>query len=1100
MPAAVSLRELFDAFDVFDVGMISVAAGRVAGLNASAARLLRCNRDKTTEDGSVSFLPLDPATRTPLSLCGVGACPSALLVDIDGGEHTIGIMRLPEGVCAGHEVYLLVERSAGGGVVGGDGLRDRRVEVLGKLCDGIWHDFNNMLGGIMGCAELLASKLEENELLHRLVTTILESARNAAALNRKLLSLSTRIGEGDGSFPLHQALADATDILRRGIDRRIELRRDFSPCDIVIAGDYTDFVCVILMFALAARESMPHGGVISFGTGLAGGVEAGNQDGRYACVRICDSGQGIPARVIREISGEDSSRRAILDPAWQAIAGAASAVREFGGDFSIRSEVGHGAEISLFLPLAAGASCPLEERAQQTRGEAAHAGVVLVIDDESLMRAALCEMLRSIGYEVIEAVDGEEGVRLYRQHMARIDCVIIDMVMPRMDGRETYLSIRSYNPGVKAVVVSGFLRDHSASGLLADGIRAVLRKPFTVATLSGVLRGAMQQTAQEAQPQAQELSMAMVAESGEGPAPRAHSASGEGRGVATLLVEDDEIMREVIANVLEERGYNVVAMGSGSDADLLLRSGERFSLCLFDMRLPGVDGLQLCRQIKAQLAGQPVYVIIMTGQEAPTAHKSALQGGADDFIAKPFTLDLLSVRLDIAESNLHNSRKRLLAEKALRESEERMALAINTAELGIWELDRLSGQLVVSDLWLRITGCPFDYPEGPGGYLLDNTHPEDVGRVRAEILECRRDQTSFLTGEFRLKIVGRGYCWMHYVGRYEPEGVSGAGAYSGFFQDITARKHLELSRERQRKTLEDMVMERTEELVRINQELVQEMEARSRAEKENLRQQRKLMDTEKLASLGTLVSGVGHEINNPTQFIMLNMPFLRGAWESALPVLDEYYAAHPDFRLRGVPYGLARERLPVMANDILAGAERIEKIVRELKDYARQGMDESFERVDLRRVADSAQTLLAHFIRQHTDNFALDLPPRELVVMANPTRIEQVMINLVQNSCLALEDKERRVTLRITDAPGRGGALIVVEDEGHGIEDRHLRHLTDPFFTTRQSCGGTGLGLAICERIVHNHKGEMSISSAVGKGTRVEVFLPYNPGTGGANG
>ena len=1094
MPSAVLLRELYDAFDVFDVGVVVVADGRVAGLNASAAHLLRCSTQETPEGGAVSFHPLDPQSRTPLNFSGTGAYPVALLVDIAGGEHTVGIVRLPEGMFAGQEVYLLAERPAGGGGGGCDGLRNRRVEVLGKLCDGIWHDFNNMLGGIMGCAELLASKLAENELLHRLVTTILESARNAATLNRKLLSLSTRAGEGEGSFHLHQALADATDILRRGIDRRVELRRDFCPSDIIIAGDYTDFVCLILMFALAARESMPHGGSIIFSTGLAAGIETEVPDGRYACLRICDSGQGIPARVIREISGEDDSRRAILDPAWRSIAGAAAAVREFGGDFSIRSEVGRGAEISLFLPLAGGGSCPLEERGQQTRVAVAHSGVVLVIDDESLMRAALCEMLRSIGYEVIEAADGEEGVRLYRQHQTRIDCVIIDMVMPRMNGRETYLSIRSYNPGVKAIIVSGFLRDYSASGLMADGIRAVLRKPFTMATLEGVLRGALQHKAQDQQALRQPEAF------GEARALRAHSASGEGRGMATLLVEDDEIMREVIANVLEERGYSVVALGSGSDADLLLRGAEQFSLCLFDLRLPGVDGLQLCRQIKTQMAGQPVYVIIMTGQEAPAAHKSALQGGADDFIAKPFTLDLLSVRLDIAETNLHNSRKRLLAEKALRESEERMALAINTAELGIWELDRLSGQLVVSDLWLRITGCPFDCPEGPGGYLLDNTHPEDIARVRADVLKCRHDQTSFVTGEFRLKIAGRGYCWMHYVGRYEPEGVSGEGAYSGFFQDITARKHLELSRERQRKTLEDMVMERTEELVRINQELVQEMEARSRAEKDNLRQQRKLMDTEKLASLGTLVSGVGHEINNPTQFIMLNMPFLKGAWESALPVLDEYDAAHPDFRLRGVPYGLARERLPVMANDILAGAERIEKIVRELKDYARQGMDESFERVDLRRVADSAQTLLAHFIRQHTDNFALDLPPQELAVMANPTRIEQVMINLVQNSCLALEDKARRVTLRLADAPERGGTLIVVEDEGHGIEDRHLRHLTDPFFTTRQSCGGTGLGLAICERIVHNHKGEMHISSVVGKGTRVEVFLPYNPGTGATNG
>jgi len=275
--------------------------------------------------------------------------------------------------------------------------------------------------------------------------------------------------------------------------------------------------------------------------------------------------------------------------------------------------------------------------------------------------------------------------------------------------------------------------------------------------------------------------------------------------------------------------------------------------------------------------------------------------------------------------------------------------------------------------------------------------------------------------------------------------------------------------------------------------LRQEMEARAQAQEENLRQQKKLMDTEKLASLGTLVSGVGHEINNPTQFIMLNMPFLKGAWASALPVLDEYYKEHPEFRLRGVPYALARERLPMMAGDILEGAERIEKIVRELKDYARQGVEETFAEVDLRRVADSAQTLLAHFIRQHTDRFSITAPADELRIHANATRIEQVIINLVQNSCLALEGRDKAVRLILKRDGERGGAVVIVEDEGHGIEQRHMRHLTDPFFTTRQSSGGTGLGLSICERIVHNHRGEMLFHSSPGAGTRVTVYLPDNP-------
>lgn len=267
-------------------------------------------------------------------------------------------------------------------------------------------------------------------------------------------------------------------------------------------------------------------------------------------------------------------------------------------------------------------------------------------------------------------------------------------------------------------------------------------------------------------------------------------------------------------------------------------------------------------------------------------------------------------------------------------------------------------------------------------------------------------------------------------------------------------------------------------------------EDRKRAEAQAKRQQEQLMQADKMAALGTLVSGMGHEINNPNNFIMLNVPLLKGAWEDAFPILEQYAQEHRELRLRGIPFAQAREMLPQLHDDVLDGARRIQHLVEELKNYARPAEDKLDEEVDLNEAVRSAVNLMKSLIDKKTHAFSVHYGDDVPMVKGNAQQIEHVVVNLVQNACEALRGQEERVLVQTAWDEERQGVVLTVADEGTGISEDDLNRLADPFFTTKRSMGGTGLGLSIVARIVQNHQGVLDFESSPDEGTTATVFLP----------
>jgi len=253
--------------------------------------------------------------------------------------------------------------------------------------------------------------------------------------------------------------------------------------------------------------------------------------------------------------------------------------------------------------------------------------------------------------------------------------------------------------------------------------------------------------------------------------------------------------------------------------------------------------------------------------------------------------------------------------------------------------------------------------------------------------------------------------------------------------------------------------------------------------------QQQLMQAGKMVALGTLVSSVAHEINNPNNFIMLNAPLLSEAWTNAMPILDEYYERNDDFLIGGMKYTEMRDNVPVLFSGILDGAKRIKQIVEDLRDFIQRDVSDIKQSVDMNAVLRSAISLLSNMIMKSTNHFSVTYGKNLPILNGNFQRFEQVIINLVQNACQALPDNRKGIFVSTSYDEKRGSILVNVEDEGTGIPSEMLAHITDPFYTTKSDSGGLGLGLSISSRIVKEYGGTLTFTSEPGKGTKAEIAL-----------
>lgn len=261
-------------------------------------------------------------------------------------------------------------------------------------------------------------------------------------------------------------------------------------------------------------------------------------------------------------------------------------------------------------------------------------------------------------------------------------------------------------------------------------------------------------------------------------------------------------------------------------------------------------------------------------------------------------------------------------------------------------------------------------------------------------------------------------------------------------------------------------------------------------EQSSLRE-KQLLQADKMTSLGILVAGVAHEINNPATSLMLNAPNLKKAWHAFTPVLDDHFAKQKDARVCNMPYEDLSKRIDMMLTAIQDSSARIKGIITELKDFSRPTGATMDNEIDINLVVKKSLDLTHSILKKATNHLSFDFEEGLPKISGNSQQLQQVMINLLVNAGQALENPEQSIQVQTSKTPDSHFLVIEVIDSGPGVTPSDLKKMKEPFFTTKRDQGGTGLGLSISEKIVYDHKGIMEFASEFGKGLRVKILLPF---------
>ncbi|HYA14336.1 MAG TPA: transporter substrate-binding domain-containing protein [Syntrophales bacterium] len=272
--------------------------------------------------------------------------------------------------------------------------------------------------------------------------------------------------------------------------------------------------------------------------------------------------------------------------------------------------------------------------------------------------------------------------------------------------------------------------------------------------------------------------------------------------------------------------------------------------------------------------------------------------------------------------------------------------------------------------------------------------------------------------------------------------------------------------------------------------LENEVQEKKRAMEELRLQQQQLVQADKMASLGILVSGVAHEINNPNGLILLNMPLIIDYFKDTESIIEAYYREQGDFQVAGLPYSRVHTKLASKLSEVQDGAKKIRRIVDDLKDFARRDESAHNDLLDCNATVQKAVRLVENTIQKSTSCFVEHYAEAIPKIKGNAQRIEQVVVNLILNACQALKNSEGGIYIHTAYDRQRGDVVLEIRDEGEGIAAENMARLTDPFFTTKRDRGGTGLGLSVSDGIIKEHRGVLEFASTPGQGTTVTVRLP----------
>jgi two-component system, NtrC family, sensor kinase len=562
------------------------------------------------------------------------------------------------------------------------------------------------------------------------------------------------------------------------------------------------------------------------------------------------------------------------------------------------------------------------------------------------------------------------------------------------------------------------------------------------------------------------------------------------RAFRIVIVEDSETQAFMLRVLLEEQGWQVEVAGT-AEAALAALSDPLPDLILVDYNLPGMRGDEFCRRIRMNLNTRGVPLLMMTGSAPETAEIGSLESGADDYVTKFERPEILLLRIRallrkvFAQSailNRQDSAFRSARILVIDDSPTYLAFVSNALRNQGYEVEGVESG---SDGLLKLETERFDC------VLVDLIMPgmdgiEVCRQIAGLRLPVERAQTVIiLTGSENKGDINRGFeaGADDFVNKSSDLAVLRARIQAllrrRFFQDEDGRIVEEL-KARELETLDAQAGRESaearavmaEKLVQVNQDL---QEANRRLKET----QAQLIQNEKMASLGQLVAGIAHEINNPLAFVLNNLFIVESGLDGLSPEMEPLLPEPSLGKLR---------KTRIRLREMKEGLDRVKALVLDLRTFSR--LDEAeFKTVDIGETIDTVLLLLKHTMNGRIVVEKHYAAERKLYCYAG--KLHQVLMNLIANAVDAIEGDGKIViaTNQIADV-----FLISIRDSGTGIAEAIRSKIFDPFFTTKPVGRGTGLGLAISYGIIQDHGGSIEVQSEEGAGTEFIVRIPLDLG------
>jgi PAS domain S-box-containing protein len=377
-------------------------------------------------------------------------------------------------------------------------VQSQKMDAIGQLAGGVAHDFNNMLSCILNSTNLLELKVKDPNA-KKYIDIINDASLRAADLTRNLLTFSRKQVSIPKPVEVHETIEKAVAILSRSMDKSIAIKTELSADNDIVIGDLAKLQSVFINLGINASHAMAEGGELIFRS-LNNGFDKGNSVDRsenmkpenYLMLEVEDKGEGISEDHLKTIFDPFFTTKKQGSGTGLGLSSVYGTIKDLKGEITVKSVLGEGTTFKIRLPLS---EIKVEKHEQNTELPISGTGTILVIEDESFLRQTTKKMLEEIGYDVIVAENGKDGIEKFKENMGGIGLVLLDMIMPEMGGKECFRILKEIDTDVRVVVVSGFSKEGDLEKMQSEGIANFIHKPFDLKILSSTISRALIQGA-----------------------------------------------------------------------------------------------------------------------------------------------------------------------------------------------------------------------------------------------------------------------------------------------------------------------------------------------------------------------------------------------------------------------------------------------------------------------------------------------------------------------------------------------------------------------------------------------------------------------------